>query len=174
MIVAVNCPRCGALITPKPDTDGYKCDYCHSVFFPGEDDDGVQVSAAQPDPGSLTRSCPVCSIPLVQASLAKFPLQYCTLCHGLLMPMKVLPELIETLKPTDRKPAVQTPPDHADLKRTVQCPQCHLRMNTHFYAGPGNVIIDSCGDCLLLWFDRGELTRIAHAPDEDDDADPIW
>jgi Zn-finger nucleic acid-binding protein len=43
-------------------------------------------------------------------------------------------------------------------------------MDTHPYAGPGNVIIDSCGDCWLLWLDRGELARIAHAPDEGDDS----
>jgi hypothetical protein len=39
-------------------------------------------------------------------------------------------------------------------------------MDTHFYAGPGNVVIDSCENCCLTWLDGGELTRIAAAPEE--------
>lgn len=170
----MNCPACGAPITPKPDTAGYKCDYCHAVFYPGEEDDGVVVSAEQPDPGSLTPACPLCSMSLVHAAIAKTPLLYCTQCHGLLLPMNVLPGLIDDLRAASDKPAIQTPPDQGDLKRTLQCPQCHKRMDTHFYAGPGNVIVDSCSDCWLIWLDRGELTRIAHAPDEDDKSDSDW
>ena len=179
MTCPANCPRCGAPITPKPDTEGCKCDYCHAVFFPGEEDDGVQPSAVQSAPGSPAPLCPLCSQPLVcafvaQASVANVPLQYCTQCHGLLMPMNVLPGLIDALKTANRPPAVQTPPDHDDLRRAIQCPKCHRRMDTHLYAGPGNVIVDSCSDCLLLWLDRGELTRIAHAPDEDAKSESDW
>jgi Zn-finger nucleic acid-binding protein len=166
-----NCPACGAPITPRPDTAGYQCDYCHQAFYPGEEDDGADLSAEQPDDAGSAPACPVCSQPLVHASIAKTPLLFCTQCHGLLLPMHVLPGLIDDLRAAlagKDKPAVQTPPDHGDLKRSIQCPQCRKRMDTHFYAGPGNVIVDSCGGCFLLWFDRGELMRIAHAPDEDD------
>ena len=38
-------------------------------------------------------------------------------------------------------------------------------MDAHYYAGPGNVVLDSCEDCGLIWLDRGELAHIAHAPD---------
>ena len=170
----MTCPACGAPIAPKPDTEGYKCDYCHAVFFPGEEEDGVQVIGSQADP-SLSLACPVCSVPLVQAAVAKIPVLYCTQCHGLLLPMNVLPSLIDALRASrDKAAAVQTPPDQGDLKRTLQCPQCHRRMDTHRYAGPGNVIVDSCGDCFLIWLDRGELTRIAHAPDEDDPTESDW
>jgi Zn-finger nucleic acid-binding protein len=165
------CPACGAPITPRPDTEGYHCDYCHAVFYPGEDDDGVQIAS---DAATAQQACPICSLPLVQASIAKIPLLFCTQCHGLLLPMPALQSLIEARKADRDKPAVQAPPDHADLKRSIQCPQCHRRMDTHFYAGPGNVIVDSCGDCTLLWLDRGELTRIAHAPDEGDQEDLTW
>ncbi len=169
----MNCPACGAPVTPKPDTEGYKCDYCHAVFYPGEEDDGVVVLGDQPDPAT-SKACPVCSQPLVQATVAKTPLLFCTECHGLLLPMPVLPDLIDAMRSGLAQPAVQTPPDRGDLKRTVRCPQCHRRMDTHFYAGPGNVIVDSCGDCLLIWLDRGELTRITHAPDEGETTDSDW
>jgi Zn-finger nucleic acid-binding protein len=161
------CPACGAPITPKPDTEGYRCDYCHAVFYPGEEDDGVVVSA---DAGSSDQDCPVCSVPLFQGAIAKIPVLFCNQCRGLLIPMNELQSLIDASQAANRQPAVQTPPDPSELKRTVQCPKCHRRMDTHPYAGPGNVIIDSCGDCWLLWLDRGELTRIAHAPDEGDNS----
>ncbi len=171
----MNCPACGAPITPKPDTQGYHCDYCHAVFFPGEEDDGVEASAEPIQSSSgPSLACPLCRVPLVKATIAKVPLLYCTQCHGLLMPMPVLQALIDELKTGKKKPAVQTPPDRGDLKRTIQCPNCNRRMDTHFYAGPGNVIVDSCADCSLLWLDRGELTRIVHAPDEGDADELEW
>lgn len=161
----MNCPSCGAPITLKPDTEGFKCGYCHAVFFPGEEDDGVTVLGEAVDPDQAL-ACPLCNLPLVQASIAKIRVLYCAGCHGLLLPMHVLPSLIDELRAAQVIPAVQTPPDQGDLKRTIQCSKCHRRMDTHFYAGPGNVIVDSCGECFLIWLDRGELTRIVHAPDE--------
>jgi Zn-finger nucleic acid-binding protein len=43
-------------------------------------------------------------------------------------------------------------------------------MEAHFYAGPGNVVLDSCDFCNLNWLDHGELMRIARAPDYFDQA----
>ena len=172
----VLCPACGAPVVPKPDTAGYQCDYCHAVFYPGEEDDGVVVGG-EADPQQAS-ACPLCSLPLVHATICKIPVLYCTQCHGLLLPMPVLPDIVDELREAREKAgkavAVQTPSDRGDLKRAIRCPQCSQRMDTHFYAGPGNVIIDSCGNCLLLWLDRGELTRIACAPDEGDCGESDW
>lgn len=173
----MNCPSCGAPIALRPDTEGYKCEYCHTVFYPGEEDDGVQVSndpAEQADQTDPSLACPVCSVPLVKASIAKIPLLYCKECHGLLFPMQVLQDLLDEVRSATHEGAVQSPPDRGDLKRTLRCPRCNQRMDTHFYAGPGNVIVDSCDGCSLLWLDRGELTRIAHAPDESSVEEPNW
>jgi Zn-finger nucleic acid-binding protein len=38
-------------------------------------------------------------------------------------------------------------------------------MDAHFYAGPGNVVMDSCEVCDLNWLDHGELSRISRAPE---------
>jgi Zn-finger nucleic acid-binding protein len=164
---AMNCPSCGGPIAPKPDTEGFQCEYCHAVFYPHEED-GVQISD---DGADAELACPVCNAPLVHAAVAKIPVLSCKECHGLLLTMPVLEPVIEELRDEASSPAVQTPPDRGDLKRTVQCPKCHRRMDTHYYSGPGNVIVDSCDTCLLIWLDRGELTRIARAPDEGDGDD---
>jgi hypothetical protein len=63
------------------------------------------------------------------------------------------------------RPGELTPPDARELDRRLFCPQCHIRMDTHRYGGPGNVIVDSCSKCELIWLDHGELLRIIHAPD---------
>jgi Zn-finger nucleic acid-binding protein len=40
-------------------------------------------------------------------------------------------------------------------------------MDVHPYYGPGNVVIDSCSACDLIWLDHGELTQITDAPGRD-------
>ena len=56
-------------------------------------------------------------------------------------------------------------PDWRGLDRSTKCPQCKQQMDTHLYGGPGNVIIDVCEACGLVWLDHGELERIVSAPD---------
>ncbi len=159
-----NCPACGAPLTIRPDTEGYQCSYCHRVFFPGQDDEHVEVSAISP---GQNLNCPVCYQPLVDGTLAKTAVLYCTQCRGFLMPMGLLADLVAELRASSNQDAVQTSADRDDLKRVIQCPRCNRRMDTHRYAGPGNVVVDSCDNCSLIWLDQGEITRIAHAPDED-------
>ena len=160
-----NCPACGAALALRPDTEGFQCNFCHNVFFPDAEEDGVEVSGG---PSDSYLNCPVCFQPLVKASLAKCAVPYCTKCHGLLMPMAIVSDLVDELHASVDRAAVQTSADRDDLKRVIQCPKCNLRMDTHFYAGPGNVVVDTCDHCLLIWLDRGEITRISRAPDDGD------
>jgi Zn-finger nucleic acid-binding protein len=37
----------------------------------------------------------------------------------------------------------------------------------HPYYGPGNVVVDSCTTCDLIWLDFGELKQIVDAPGRD-------
>jgi Zn-finger nucleic acid-binding protein len=160
-----SCPACGAPLALRPDTAGFQCGYCHKVFFPGAEEDGVEISGETSDPNL---NCPVCFQPLVKGSLAKAAVLYCQQCHGLLMRMEIVGDLVDELRANLDQAAVQTPADRDELKRVIQCPRCNGRMDAHFYAGPGNIVVDTCENCSLIWFDRGEITRIARAPDEGD------
>jgi len=40
-------------------------------------------------------------------------------------------------------------------------------MVTDWYYGPGNIIIDTCPVCDLVWLDAGEFNRAADAPGQD-------
>jgi Zn-finger nucleic acid-binding protein len=144
----------------KPDMESYKCDYCLSIYFPEKNEDGVRVLDEQSG-----QDCPVCKLPLMHAVLGKVRIIYCTGCKGMLIPMPAMEGLVEQLRGAHGTEASQAAPDSEDLRRKINCPVCHRPMDAHFYAGPGNVVIDSCEDCSLIWMDRGELMRIAHAPD---------
>ncbi len=156
----MNCPSCGAAMRLNGDEDCLRCDYCKGIFFPTKDDEGVRVLGVPSG-----EACPVCAVPLLHAALAKIRIRYCTRCRGMLIPMGAFVGLVEQLRSGERGTFIAPPPDTHDLQRKINCPHCHRRMDTHFYNGPGNVIIDDCDTCELDWLDYGELMRIVRAPD---------
>jgi Zn-finger nucleic acid-binding protein len=144
----------------KADMQSLKCEYCQSVYFPEKNDDAVRVLQEQSG-----HDCPVCSVPLMHAYLGKGPIIYCTKCNGMLIAMGMFEPMIDQLRSEHAAGTVPLPTDKDDLRRKINCPQCHRPMEAHIYGGPGNVVIDSCENCNLIWLDRGELMRIARAPD---------
>lgn len=156
----MNCPSCGAAMRLNTDEDHFRCDYCKAVFFPAKDDEGVSVLAIPSG-----EDCPICAVPLMHAALAKIRIRYCTKCRGMLIPMEVFLALVDELRENEQGTLIAPTPDAHDLQRKINCPHCHQRMDTHFYNGPGNVIIDDCETCSLNWLDHGELMRIVRAPD---------
>ena len=165
----MNCPSCGAPMRLEPDKDCLTCDYCKNIFFPQKNDDGVSVFPEKSD-----LACPVCSVPLMHASLAKVRMQYCTQCRGVLIPMGAFIGLVDELRAGQPGSLVPPPPDPRELQRRLACPKCHKPMETHFYSGAGNVIIEDCDTCEFNWLDHGKLMRIVRAPDHSyRDAEPM-
>jgi Zn-finger nucleic acid-binding protein len=100
----------------------------------------------------------------MEATFARERIRYCTKCRGMLIAMDKFLTVIAELR-AQRKGAVSPhAPDPRELRRRIDCPQCHQRMDTHFYGGPGNVVIDDCERCSLNWLDHGELMTIVNAP----------
>jgi Zn-finger nucleic acid-binding protein len=93
-------------------------------------------------------------------------LLYCSQCHGMLIPMEKFLPLVEHLRALRDRPAAFVPsPGRRDGTRILHCPLCNHEMDNHPYGGPGNVNIDTCEGCSVIWLDRGELRRITVAPD---------
>jgi DNA-directed RNA polymerase subunit RPC12/RpoP len=171
----MNCPNCGAPLLPVTGKSYLACEYCASFYFPEKSQDGVRIlgEAAELD-------CPVCRQPLLTAVIEAFPLEHahtpddryavlaCGGCRGLLLRQADLPPILRELRARVDGPAVPARPyAPQELGRRLACPRCGKRMDTHPYGGPGNVVIDNCMDCGLVWLDSEELGKIAHAPGRD-------
>ena len=157
----MNCPNCGAPMRLESSSESLRCEYCGNIVFPEKNDDGVRVLG---EPGE--ELCPTCGTGLADASFAGARLRYCTRCRGMLIAMEVFADLVQTLRADHNGGGViPQPPDRSELERRLTCPHCRQAMETHFYAGPGNVILSDCERCSLDWVDRGKLMRIAQAPE---------
>jgi LSD1 subclass zinc finger protein len=157
----MNCPSCGAPLHLTENEDSFRCDYCRSVYTPPQNDDDVRVLGER-----SPLACPVCSVALEQAALAGHRILYCAKCRGMLVPMNDFLALIQGLRSAHPDSgSVQPAADRKGLDRHIACPQCHQPMDTHFYEGPGNIVIDDCSRCFLNWLDQGELMRVVRAPD---------
>jgi Zn-finger nucleic acid-binding protein len=155
----MTCPECGAPLRLDADKEYLACDYCGSIHVPEPDGDGVR-DLEEP----TGRLCPVCREPLVHASTGGFRIEFCRQCRGLLVSAAELLPLIESLRVSyDGPPSPPHALPTADLERRIDCPSCGARMDTHPYAGPGNIVIDNCPACELNWLDHAELRRVVRA-----------
>jgi Zn-finger nucleic acid-binding protein len=125
---------------------------------PNEDD--VVVGA------ETTHICPACQANLFDATIENRPVRYCTKCRGLLVLIFNFLPLVEYMRTVWRSTGANIQPrDNSDADRQFACPLCGATMTGHPYGGPGNVNIDTCERCSVLWLDRDELRRIVLAPD---------
>ena len=157
----MNCQNCGAPMKLALDKDHYECNYCGSIYFPRAVREGMFSLGDKTD-----LECPLCRIPLALAWVEKFELLFCERCKGKLIPSAVFVRLVNFLSAYSDNPVVAPPlMNPEELKRQIECPNCHQRMDTHPYGGPGNIVIDNCPRCALNWLDHFELNKVVHAPD---------
>jgi Zn-finger nucleic acid-binding protein len=123
-------------------------------------EDGVQVAA---ETGNL---CPGCQAMLSDGTIQNKSVLYCTQCRGLLVSIDKFLPLVEFLRALARPTGSDIQPrENSDADRKFACPMCGKTMTGHPYGGPGNVHIDTCESCSVIWLDRNELQRIVMAPD---------
>jgi Zn-finger nucleic acid-binding protein len=143
--------------------DHFTCEFCGRLHFPEANTEGVRVLG-----GSTDAHCPVCSDLLVHAAVGGARVLYCTTCRGLLIPAETFLFATEVLRAHwMRGPLPPRPLVARELERRIKCPRCHSAMDTHPYAGPGNIVIDNCAKCHVNWLDHGELRRVAAAATND-------
>jgi len=159
--IPMTCENCGAPMRLARDQGLMICDYCGSQVTPRADEDGVVVMDA------TSHDCPECKTPLASALIESQEFLYCTRCHGMLLEMEKFLPLLDVLREyRSWSRSSQAPRDDA-ADRVLHCPLCRHEMDEHLYGGGGNVNVDSCETCGVLWLDRGELSRIVAAPDRD-------
>jgi Zn-finger nucleic acid-binding protein len=162
----MNCRNCGGAMELFATRGYFFCRYCGSFHFPESTaDEGIKILSD----GDKSVGCPVCEKPLAQALLDQaHAVRVCGNCRGVLMPRAAFAGVVQKRRAwaTD-PPAPPVPLNPQELTRTINCPQCRKRMESHPYYGPGNVVMDSCPSCELTWLDFGELKQIVNAPGKD-------
>lgn len=147
------------------ERDYYFCEYCGVYHFPKPSPDGIRNLGEAPD----RITCPLCHVPL---DLVVFDDHYrghqCSNCQGILFNRGTFRRTLEARRAKAITPAEPvTRASDEELNRQVSCPKCGQRMSTHHYLGPGNIIIDTCHTCDLIWLDYGELNKAVSAPGKD-------
>jgi Zn-finger nucleic acid-binding protein len=154
-----NCANCGAPLHIDREGGLVTCRHCGSSEPQGSIARLVE-AGSQSD-----RTCPTCATLLADSRLDGVPLLFCQRCEGMLIPMAEFVSVIEAVR-AHETPAEAVPPRRQSPgDRTINCPACAKPMLSHFYGGPGNLVIDTCERCHLNWLDPGELRRIARARD---------
>lgn len=161
----MNCSNCGAPMTLFRERDYYYCEHCQSYHFPEQDQDGLRVLGENPE----SLPCPQCREVLNLITYDDFFKGYqCPKCLGLLFNRTTFREAIEFHRSRTKKPPEPFSHYHPDeLTRVTYCPSCQKEMETFQYNGPGNIIIDTCHPCDLIWLDYGELQKVVNAPGRD-------
>ncbi|MBL8817769.1 MAG: zf-TFIIB domain-containing protein [Planctomyces sp.] len=160
---AVNCPSCGGVVENVDGRGYHQCSYCQSLVFSNENP--LSVDRITTLGKEMPAPCPCCQLPLQQGELDNRPVLYCGNCYGVMIRTEHFGAALRERR-SRRSSADAEDPKPIDLKqyeRILKCPNCSRNMDVHPYYGPGNVVIDSCGHCSLIWLDHGELTRLERA-----------
>ena len=152
----MNCKNCGAPMRLMAERGCFFCDYCGTYSFPDETRDRVQILNE-----TSTLKCPLCHVEQVSGLIFDFPVLVCKKCRGLMFKPPILLGVMDyVLKAGLGGGQMARPLDREGLSRMVHCPGCNQQMSTHPYQGGGNIIIDTCMPCRLVWLDYGELHRV--------------
>jgi hypothetical protein len=89
----------------------------------------------------------------------------CRGCAGTMIRSAEFGPLVESLRRlyhgSDDPPHPISP---SELEIAATCPVCREKMSVHPYYGPGNIVIDSCASCMVVWLDGAELGRVMRGP----------
>lgn len=155
----MNCKQCGAPMSVEEGQAFFHCQYCGGYDFPEPNQDGVALLD-----GTSSFVCPICEGTLVSAVIKDIQIFSCPQCRGNLIQQSRLLPILRQAKSLDPKNADSRDlQDKTELTRNAACPSCHKTMAVYPYGGPGNIIIQGCEHCKLIWLDFGELARIVCA-----------
>lgn len=141
----------------------WTCAHCSTLVCPEPAAEGVRVTS------EAGHGCPVCRQSLQRAVMDdREPIEICERCKGILMPLRVFAETLTARRRAANTPSViPIPADRSELARRLACPRCTRAMIADWYYGPGNIVIDTCPACDVVWLDAGELQRAVDAPGRD-------
>ena len=149
-----------------PSRRYFQCGHCGTHHFPDTvEADGIRLVGQSADPPK----CPVCTTGMAHALLDnEHPIDFCARCRGILLPRTSFALVTQRRRAWATSPPVEpSPVDRDELRRRLACPTCGRVFDTYMHSGPGNVIIDNCATCDVIWLDFGEMRQMIDAPGRD-------
>ena len=158
---AIDCPKCGAPLTPASGTA--TCGFCGTSIVI-EPEPAPAPAAKAPADGATALRCPRCTVALFEARVGDFVLDGCGVCGGIWVDNEGTRALITHAVPkaidlADRAEHHATA--HVDVRPEVPCPQCRATMQRVREPRSG-VDLDLC-KAHGTWFDAHELQRVSSA-----------
>ena len=144
----------------------FHCGHCGAYHFPeAVEADGVRIVGQAAD----GLKCPACAIAMAHALLDdQHPIDFCARCRGILLPRTSFAVVTQKRRAWATSPPTQPSPlDPRELRRQLACPRCSRLFQTYPHSGPGNVVIDNCTGCDVIWLDFGEMRQMVDAPGSD-------
>ena len=155
----MNCKKCGAPMMVEENQNLFHCEYCGCYDFPNPNLDEV---ALLDEVSTLT--CRYAISRSFQQWVKRVDIFSCPICRGnLISQSKMLPILRQVQLIDSDHEEFRFPQPQSEQERQILCPSCQKEMAVYPYGGPGNVIIQGCGECRLIWLDFGELSKILHS-----------
>ncbi len=145
-------------MTVEAGQNFFHCEYCGGYDFPDPNQDGVALlDEVSP------YICPMCRKPLVSATIKDVRVFSCPNCRGNLIEQSKMLPILSRIHLDSTNELLPPPQNKSELTRAIVCPSCQKLMEAYPYGGPGNIIIEGCEECRLIWLDFGELSRIIHS-----------
>jgi Zn-finger nucleic acid-binding protein len=144
----------------------FRCGHCGNYHFPeAADAEGIRIVG---QPADAPR-CPLCKTPMAHALLDNDDaIDFCAKCRGIFLPRATFARVVDKRRAfATAPPAEPVPLERKELQRQLSCPRCAGRFETYPHFGPGNIVIDNCTRCDMIWLDFGELRQIVDAPGKD-------
>jgi Zn-finger nucleic acid-binding protein len=126
--------------------------------------------------------CPKCRSALEKKRHEGDSLYRCRDCRSYLVPLSVLENILDGVLSASGREASHSPGEMADYlrmhgrmhKASMACPSCDGSMVRKSYPAIRHTALDFCWVCRVVWFDRGELGKVAdfEPPEEAEDRPP--
>jgi Zn-finger nucleic acid-binding protein len=106
--------------------------------------------------------CPRDNHILDEGEFHEIPVMHCPECEGVLIKQMSLMKLLkEMAKELAQDISFESEIESVEDKgANVDCPGCYSVMENYGYMGSNDVMIDSCGQCTVLWIDSNELATM--------------
>lgn len=109
--------------------------------------------------------CPVCKVPAIVVEQNQVELDYCARCHGVWFDAGELELLLDNIELGGHglsHEGILNLPEVKTSEKKRRCPICSHNMKKVHIGHEPQVLIDACPQGHGLWFDKGEVSQLAH------------